>query len=381
MSRFGTLGANLYRGQVSYDFVGKRKIWYSISAIILIVAIGSLLFRGLNLGIEFKGGAEFLVPSSSATINQARDVAVKAGIADPIVTQLGTGALRVQTRPLSLAETNALRTGLGELASVPASDVDAQIVGPSWGADITSKALQALIVFLILVAIFLSVYFEWRMAVAALVALVHDVVITIGIYALTGFEVTPATVVGVLTILGYSLYDTVVVFDKVRENTRGIAGQSRVTYSEAANLALNQTLVRSINTTVVALLPVVSILIVGVWLLGAGTLKDLALALFIGLLAGAYSSLFIATPVLCQLKERDPAMQAVRARVEARNAGRMSGKGSGSLAVMEGDEGGPVDGQDVSGADLAAQVDSDVEAAVRGGGGRNQPKRTTKRKR
>ncbi len=381
MSRFGTLGANLYRGQVSYDFVGKRKIWYSISAVILVVAIGALLFRGLNLGIEFKGGAEFQVPASSATISQARDVAVKAGIAEPIVTQLGTGALRVQTRPLSLAETNALRTGLGEMASVPASDVDAQIVGPSWGADITSKALQALIVFLILVAIFLSVYFEWRMAVAALVALVHDVVITIGIYALTGFEVTPATVIGVLTILGYSLYDTVVVFDKVRENTRGIAGQSRVTYSEAANLALNQTLVRSINTTVVALLPVVSILIVGVWLLGAGTLKDLALALFIGLLAGAYSSLFIATPVLCQLKERDPAMQAVRARVEARNAGRATGKGKGGVAVLEGDEGDSGNADDASGADLASQVDADAEAAVRGGGGRNQPKRTTKRKR
>ena len=381
MAGIGSLGGRLYRGEVSYDFVGKRKLWYSISAGILIVAIGALLFRGLNLGIEFKGGADFQVPSSSATVEQARDATTAAGVADPIVTQLGNGNIRVQTRPLSANETSDVITALAKTAGVKADDIKVQLVGPSWGADITGKALQGLIVFLILVAIFLSVYFEWRMAVAALVALVHDVVITVGIYALSGFEVTPATVVGVLTILGFSLYDTVVVFDKVKENTRGIAGQSRLTYSDAANLALNQTLVRSINTSIVALLPVLAILVIGAGFLGAGTLKDLALALFVGMLAGAYSSIFIATPVLCQLKERDPAMKAVAARVAARGSGRSAaGRGKGGVAVAEGDDD-DLEPSGPSGADLAGQVDAGAEAAVRGGGGRSQPQRKPKSKR
>jgi preprotein translocase subunit SecF len=193
-----------------------------------------------------------------------------------------------------------------------------QVVGPTWGEEISKKALQGLIVFILLVTIFLSIYFEWRMAVAALVALAHDLVITIGIYALTGLQVTPATVIGLLTILGYSLYDTVVVFDKVKENTKGIAGQSVLTYSDAANLAVNQTIVRSINTTVVALLPVFAIIVVGAGLLGAGTLLDLAVALFIGMFAGAYSSVFIATPFLAQLKEQQPEMKSLATRVNSR---------------------------------------------------------------
>ncbi len=196
-----------------------------------------------------------------------------------------------------------------------------QLVGPTWGGEITKKALTALVVFLALLSIFLAIYFDWRMAIAALVALVHDVVITIGVYSLLQFEVTPSTVIGVLTILGYSLYDTVVVFDKVKENTRGILGQSRQTYSQAANLAVNQTLVRSINTSIVALLPVAAILFVGAGVLGAGTLKDLSLALFVGMAAGTYSSIFIATPFLAQLEERNPQMKALAGRVQARGAG------------------------------------------------------------
>jgi len=209
----------------------------------------------------------------------------------------------------------------GDLANtcgVAKDDIKVQVVGPTWGSEISKKALQGLVVFLILVTIFLSIYFEWRMAVAALVALAHDLVITIGIYALTGLEVTPATVIGLLTILGYSLYDTVVVFDKVRENTKGIAGQSVMTYGDAANLAVNQTLVRSINTSIVALLPVLAIIVVGAGLLGAGTLLDLAVALAVGMFAGAYSSIFIATPFLVQLKEQQPEMKSLQARVAAR---------------------------------------------------------------
>jgi preprotein translocase subunit SecF len=214
---------------------------------------------------------------------------------------------------------------LAESFAVEEANIKVQLVGPSWGDEVTKNALRALLVFLVLVSIFLSIYFEWQMAVAALVALGHDVLITVGIYALSGFEVTPASVIGFLTILGYSLYDTVVVFDKVKENTKGIHGGSRTTFSEAANLALNQTLVRSINTTIVALLPVLAILVVGVSLLGVGTLNDLSLSLFVGMLVGTFSSIFIATPFLCQMKERTPENIALANRVKARRGSSDAG--------------------------------------------------------
>jgi preprotein translocase subunit SecF len=321
MSRLGSLAHRLYSGEVSYDFVGKRRRWYAISAVFLVLALVGLFGRGLNLGIEFKGGSEFTVPNTTATVEEARAVVESVGVVDPIVTEIGSDKLRIQTPALTLDESTKVTAALSKELGVPQGDIGVTLVGPSWGSEITKRALQGLIVFLVLVAVFLSAYFEWRLAIAALVALVHDLLITIGIYALTGFEVTPATVIGVLTILGFSLYDTVVVFDKVKENTRGITSSNRVTYSEAANLALNQTLIRSINTSVVALLPVAAILIIGVGFLGAGTLKDLALALFIGTAAGTYSSIFIATPVACQLQERRPEMKALAARVASRRAG------------------------------------------------------------
>jgi preprotein translocase subunit SecF len=320
MSRLGTLAHNLYSGEVSIDFVGKRRRWYALSAVFLLLALVGLLGRGLNLGIEFKGGSEFTVPTT-ASVEQGRAVVEDAGITDSIITQVGGDRLRIQTQALTPEESAEVTAALSEGLDVPVEDIGVTLVGPSWGAEITQRALQGLIVFMVLVVVFLSFYFEWRLAIAAIIALIHDVLITIGIYALTGFEVTPATVIGVLTILGFSLYDTVVVFDKVKENTRGLTSGSRMTYSEAANLALNQTLVRSINTSVVALLPIVAILIVGVGLLGAGTLKDLALALFIGTAAGTYSSIFIATPVACQLQERRPEYQALAKRVAARRSG------------------------------------------------------------
>lgn len=319
MSKLGQLGARLYRGEVSYDFVGRRRMLYTISAVLLGISLFGLFGRGLNLGIEFRGGAEFQVASATGTVESAREAVAAVGIENSIVTKLGNGTLRIQTRDLTTEETASVVTKLASVYSLPEGEVRVQIIGPSWGADITSKATQALLWFLLLVALFLAVAFEWRMAIAALVALVHDVVITVGIYALTGFEVTPATVIGVLTILGFSLYDTVVVFDKVKENTRGLEKQSRMSYPEAANLALNQTLVRSINTSIVALLPVAAILIIGAGLLGAGTLRDLSLALFIGMLVGAYSSLAVATPVLSQLKEMQPEMIALAKRVANRS--------------------------------------------------------------
>ena len=325
MSRAKGLGHRLYSGELSYDFIGRRRRWYVISGIILLVALSGVLLRGLNLGIEFRGGAAFTLPNATCTVEEARATATGFTGAQSIVTESANGNVRVQTESLTPAESAELSRLLAETCGIPADDVTVQVVGPTWGAEISSKALQGLIVFLVLVALFLSLYFEWRMAIAALLALAHDIVITIGIYALTGLEITPATVIGLLTILGYSLYDTVVVFDKVKENTRGITGQSVMTYSEAANLAVNQTVVRSINTSVVALLPVLAIIIVGAGFLGASTLLDLAVVLFIGMAAGTYSSIFFATPFLAQLKETQPEIKALRTRVLAR---RKSGRGA-----------------------------------------------------
>ena len=330
MSSLRTLPHRLYSGEVSFDFVGRRKTWYVVSGVILLVAVGALVFRGLNFGIEFRGGAEFAIPNATCTVEQARDVADTATGTQSIVTETASGTIGVQTEALTPADSSLLAGQLAEACGVAKDDIKLQVVGPTWGEEISKKAVQGMVVFIILVTIFLSIYFEWRMAVAALVALVHDLVITIGIYALTGLQVTPATVIGILTILGFSLYDTVVVFDKVKENTKGIAGQSVMTYGEAANLAVNQTLVRSINTSIVALLPVLAIIIVGAGLLGAGTLLDLAVALAVGMAAGAYSSIFIAAPFLVQLKEQQPEMKSLAARVAAR---RKQSKAAGSSAT------------------------------------------------
>lgn len=335
------LGQRLYSGESSIDFVGNRRRWYVISAIILLIAVGALLFRGLNLGIEFRGGADFSLPNATCSVEEARGVAEAGTGSQAIVTATASGTIRVQTETLTPEESIVLGAELAAACGISPSDVKTQVVGPTWGAEISKKALQGLVVFLLLVTVFLSIYFEWRMAVAALIALLHDLVITVGIYALTGLEVTPATVIGFLTILGYSLYDTVVVFDKVKENTRGITGQAMLTYSEAANLAVNQTLMRSINTSIVALLPVVAIIIVGAGFLGAGTLLDLAVALAVGMAVGTYSSIFIATPFLAALKESQPQMKALRTRVLARRNQATKGDAAGSSPETEGTPGQP----------------------------------------
>jgi len=380
MSRLGSIAHRLYSGEVSYDFVGKRRRWYAISGVILLLALIGLFGRGLNLGIEFKGGSEFTVPNTTATVEQARASAEAANIQDPIVTQVGSN-IRIQTQALTPTQSAAVTQQLSTDLGVAQGDIAVTLVGPSWGAEITQRAVQGLVVFLVLVVVFLSAYFEWRLAIAALVALIHDLVITIGIYALTGFEVTPATVIGVLTILGFSLYDTVVVFDKVKENTRAITSGNRATYSEAANLALNQTLVRSINTSIVALLPVTAILVVGVGLLGAGTLKDLALALFIGTAAGTYSSIFIATPVACQLEERRPEMKALAARVAQRRAGgdarsarsrKATGGAATGTAVLD-------DVESDTDVDAGGVTPEDLGGTVAPSGPRSQPKKNQAR--
>jgi preprotein translocase subunit SecF len=321
----GGIAGRLYRGEVSINFVRRQRTWYAISGVILLISVVALLVRGLNFSQDFTGGSSFTFPPNSST---------SQGAISRVVTQAGGGSSTVQyvsqklshlwtvqTGSLTSATTQNVAAALEKAFHITQANMQIQIVGPTWGSQITSKAIEALIIFLVVIVIYLSVAFEWRMATAAFVALLHDIVITIGVYALTGWSVSPTSVIGLLTILGYSLYDTVVVFDKVRENTAGLLTTQRSTYSDAANLALNQTLVRSINTSLTALLPVASILFVGVGLLGAGILEDLALVLFVGMLSGTYSSIFIATPVLADLKEREPQYRDLAVKVNRRLAG------------------------------------------------------------
>ena len=328
-SRMAQWGNDLYTGRRSYDIVGKRNRWFAISAAVVLASVALLLTVGLNLGIAFRGGSEFTVPGASTTAEQpAVDAVAELGAQPPRVSVVGTDTIRVQTSQLTDAETSELADLLADAYGTDPAEIGSSFVGATWGADVTSKALRALVIFLVLVSLVLTVYFrDWRMAVSGIVALLHDVAITVGVYAAVGWEVTPATVIGFLTILGYSLYDTVVVFDKVRENVDGVLKQKRYTYGEMANLAVNQTLVRSLNTSVVAVLPVGSILFIGAFLLGAGTLRDIALALFIGIVVGTFSSVWIATPLLVWLRDREPALREHNARVlAARAAARAKGE-------------------------------------------------------
>lgn len=310
------LGNRLYTGESSFDFVGRKKLWFLIAAALVLVSAVLLWKPGLTFGIEFEGGSEFRVTGS--TNQDAAREAVQAVVpgTEPTVTSVGQNGVRVQTETLTSGQLDSIRGELAQRMRVAESNVTTSTVGPSWGADVTNKALTGLVVFLVLVSIVMTLYFRaWTMALASLVALFHDLIITAGVYAAVGFEVTPASVIGFLTILGYSLYDTVVVFDKVRENTTEAFLTRDRTFSQAANLAINQTVVRSVNTTVVALLPVAAILFIGDLLLGAGTLRDISLALFVGMLVGAYSSIFVATPLLVVLRGREARVRELDAEV------------------------------------------------------------------
>jgi preprotein translocase subunit SecF len=328
MGKCSRLGNSLYEGTTSIDFVGRRWIWYSVSLVIIALAAGGLFFKGLNLGIEFEGGVEYAISLPADQVTQDNVDKIRTAIADtgvpeasaPIVNTSGKETIRAQTEEMSNDDTTKVRNAIADVMSVDArKDISTQEVGASWGEQVINRSITGLVVFLIAVLLFIWAYFrEWKMSVGAIVALGHDIIITVGVYAPSGFEVTPATVTGVLTILGFSLYDTVVVFDKVRENTKDMR-HSRRTYAELANLAVNQTLVRSINTSIVALLPVAALLYVGVFTLGSGALKDLALALFVGMAAGAYSSIFIATPLAVHLKEGEQEITEADRRARARS--------------------------------------------------------------
>jgi preprotein translocase subunit SecF len=362
MSRLGQIGSRLYRGEVSFDFVGRKRLWYTISGAILVISAVALIFLHLNFSVDFKGGAVFQFNAPSATVTQVQTAVDDGGVSGAIVQQAHGGPFgwQVQTEELTGQQTINVENALASKLGINSSSITTNTVGASWGSDITTKAFEALIAFLIVIVIYLSIAFEWKMAIAAFVALIHDLVIATGVYALAGFQVSPATVIGLLTILGYSLYDTVVVFDKVRENTAGLLGGARSTYSQAANLALNQTLVRSINTSLIALLPVTAILVVSIALLGSNNeLEELALVLFVGMLSGTYSSIFIATPVLADLKEREPQYQALAKRVSVRSSGGRAARRAAAKVQASGGQ--ARIGAGVTGSTAAATVELDED--------------------
>ncbi len=308
------------RAGAHFDIIRRARTWFIISGILIVLSLGSLAVRRVNAGLEFRGGTDLQVESgrNGATVADVDDALAKADIEQPTIQRVGARGFRIQTEHLDARTQRRAVDAVAKELNVPRDEVNVTDVGPKWGAQITSKAIRALIVFLFVVVIYLSIRLEPKMALSAMIALVHDMIITAGVYSLSGFEVTPATVIALLTILGYSLYDTVVIFDRVKDRTASLSAAGRVTYTGAANDALNQVLLRSINTSIVSLLPVGSLLFVGSFLLGAQTLRELALALFVGIAAGAYSSVFIATPALALLKEREPRWAALRVRIAGR---------------------------------------------------------------
>jgi len=318
-SRLTRFGNDLYTGARSVDFVGRRWTWYAIAAVVVAIAVIIPIIRGgFVFGIEFTGGSDFQVTDVGVAEESVAEAAVAAVVpeADAHVSIIGGDSVRVQTEQLTQAQSDDVRAALAEVYDVPVEQVTASFIGPTWGQDITWSAIRALLIFIALATVFMAIYFRtWKMSIAAMVALVHDIVISAGVYGIFGFEITPSAVIGFLTILGYSLYDTVVVFDKVRENTRIDGQESRRTFAESVNMAVNQTLVRSINTSVVAVLPVAAILWIGAGVLGAGTLRDIALALFVGILVGTYSSIFIAAPLYVHLREGERAIRKHDERV------------------------------------------------------------------
>ena len=320
----------LYTGTGAFEVIGRRKMWYSISGLIVLVAVASILLRGFTFGIDFEGGTKVSMPAAgqngTVSTQQVEDVFSKTiGKAPESVVVVGSGAsetVQIRSETLTNEQTEALRTALFDAFHPKGSDgqpskqaISDSAVSASWGGQITQKALIALVVFLVLAAIYITVRYERYMAMAALATLVFDLVTTAGVYSLVGFEVTPATVIGLLTILGFSLYDTVIVFDKVEENTHGFEHTTRRTFAEQANLAVNQTFMRSINTSLISVLPILSLMVVAVWLLGVGTLMDLALVQLVGVIVGTYSSIFFATPLLVSLRERTELVRTHTRRV------------------------------------------------------------------
>ena len=320
MRSMSQLGNDLYTGKTSFPFVARRRLWFIIAAILVIGSALVPLFRPIQFSIEFTGGSQFTVSGLESPDQSVATQAVQSVVstATTKVTTIGGTAVRVQTDQMTDAETREVTAALAEAYDVPASEVTSSFIGPSWGADVTRQSLWGLAIFLALTFLILALYFRtWKMSAASIIGLVDVLIITIGIYALFGFEISPAAVIGFLTILSYALYDTTVVFDKIRENTTDDGEGSGRTFGESVNLAVNQTLVRSINTTVVAILPTGAILFIGALWLGAQTLTDISLSIFVGTIVAAYSTIFVASPLYSLLRENEPEIKARDARVLA----------------------------------------------------------------
>ncbi|SCL47258.1 protein translocase subunit secF [Micromonospora citrea] len=385
------LASRLYRGEAGLDIIGRRKVWFAVAGALILFALLSFGLRGFHLGIEFAGGNSFQIPASVGTLEQTEDKVEgalgAAGDGARVVTTQkvgGTGGdfYEVRTTQLSAEQANAVKVELADEFGIGAEQISGNQVSEAWGSQVTSRALLGLVIFIAVVMVYLILRFEWRMAVAAVSSLIMNLVLTAGVYSLVGFEVTPSTVIGFLTILGFALYDVVVVFDKVQENTRGITANNNQTYGEAANLAINQSLMRSLNTSVVALLPVGGLLFIGAGLLGAGTLKDLGLVLFVGMAVAFLTSILLATPLLVLLKNYEPRIQAHNKRVLARRGaiarGEVAPKGE-SRAAESADE--PVDAEAAAlagaapkvGARPAAKRSTGARGGRPAGGGGNRP--------
>lgn len=321
MNKLVTWGNELYTGKRSYPFTSKHRLWFSIAAVLVVLSILLPVVKGgFNLGIDFRGGSEFTVSNTTHTEQGIGEEAVKAVApeAEATVTNIAPGTMRIQTERLSDDQTLAIAKDLAAGYGVSADEVTSNFIGPTWGQDVSRQALVGLLVFVVLVGLLMAAYFRtWKMSLAAIIGLFTVIIVTGGIYSLTGFEITPSAIIGFLTILSYSLYDTVVVFDKIRENTKDFSKRNERTFEQQVNLAINQTLVRSINTSVVAVLPVASILFIGSYLLGAGTLKDLSLALFVGIIVGTLSTIFIQAPLYAWLRRNDPEVVAHTKKLEA----------------------------------------------------------------
>jgi preprotein translocase subunit SecF len=326
----------LYYGQTRFDFVRRKQIWFALSGLVILAGAVSLGIRGLNFDIEFVGGTSWQVPAHGATVSQVRTALTPLGFGGATITQLGSGTsqtIQVEAKlgnnknvssAASSRQADAVSRALARVTHHKSiGSVTVEQVGPTWGSQITNKAILALIVFFIMIAIYISIFFEWKMALAAIIAVIHDIAVTVGVYSLSGFLVTPDTVVAFLTILGYSLYDTIVVFDRIRDNIKGLGSSGKLSFTDIVNLSMNQTLARSINTSLVAILPILAVLVLGADLLGATTLQYFGLALLIGLTSGAYSSIFIASPLVAVLKEREQRWVQIRQRVAGRGAAVM----------------------------------------------------------
>ena len=332
----------LYTGTGVLDVVGNRRRWYIITAVIVLICLLSMAVRGFTFGIDFVGGSRIQLPAGDATTEQVETVYSDVLGSEPESVQtVGTGdtaTILIRSETLSADEVAALQTALfdefqptDDSGNPSRNAISASDVSETWGGQITRQALIALVVFLVIVSVYIGIRYERDMAIAALAALVFDLLVTTGIYSLVGFEVTPAMVIGMLTILGFSIYDSVIVFDKVEENTRGVLHTNRRTYGEQANLAVNQTLMRSINTTLIGALPIIGLMVIAVWMLGVGTLQDLALVQLVGTVVGAYSSIFFATPLLVSIKERWGPVAAHTKKVQARRADRSPQQGAGPV--------------------------------------------------